>query len=131
MCQVRECIASGVYHSALEMICDEAGFLLDEKAWNAINSVPKTEQGYAKAEEMVHALGIKDLSAFQALLEMLLKPADEDSDIAKEKEGDISKMSQTDRLVHPNVVVEHLKTVVETEITPQASATSANKSRRK
>ena len=60
-----------MYHDAISLICDEAGFLLDEKAMGLIDSVPQNEQGYVKAEEVVQALGVKDASAFEALIDAI------------------------------------------------------------
>ena len=54
-------------HAALSLICDEAGFLLDEKANDLIESVPVSEQGYVRAEEVVRALGVRDASALKHL----------------------------------------------------------------
>ena len=72
------------------MICDEAGFLLDDKALKVIESVPVNEQGYVKAEEVVQALGIRDASAFEALIEA----------IVMDEEGEVTVPVQTDGISH-------------------------------
>lgn len=93
MPQVRQLIDSGSYHSILELLCDEAGFLLDEKALRVINSVPVNEQGYVKAEEVVQALGVRDLSAFEALVDAMMTNKDSEnvSDTSMDSEkGSIS-----------------------------------------
>lgn len=82
-------IDSGSYHSILELLCDEAGFLLDEKAWKVINSVPVNEQGYVKAEEVVQALGVRDLSAFEALVDAMM--TDKDSENVSDTSVDSTK----------------------------------------
>lgn len=68
------------------MICDEAGFLLDEKAWKIIENVPVNEQGFAKAEEVIKALGVKDATAFEALVDAMV--ADNDSEAPVSDKGD-------------------------------------------
>ena len=45
--------------------------MLDEKVAELIESVPLSEQGYVTAEEVVRALGVRDASAFEALIEAI------------------------------------------------------------
>lgn len=124
--EVRQYIDSGAYHAALSLICDEAGFLLDEKALRVIDSVPHNEQGYVKAEEVVQALGVRDASAFETLIEAIV--ASDDASPGEEREGnkhgnEMASIGQSGNLVHPNEVVRRLKAFIESEILPQPSNT--------
>lgn len=56
-----------------------------------INSVPQNEQGYVKAEEVVQALGVRDASGFEALIEAIVVDEHEEADTVK---------VQTDSLSH-------------------------------
>eukprot|EP00210_Caulerpa_lentillifera_P000464 g447.t1 len=123
--EVRQVIDSGSYHSILELICDETGFLLDEKAWNVINSVPHNERGYVKAEEVVQALGVRDLSAFEALVDAMM--TDNKSEEISDSTGNGIKhldLQGGDDLVHPNEVLRRLKAFIEAEISPTVAMTS-------
>ena len=69
------------------MICDEAGFLLDEKALRVIESVPLNEQGYMRAEEVVQALGVRDASAFEALIEAIVMDDEGETEMPPPADG--------------------------------------------
>ena len=77
-----------MHHAALSLICDEAGFLLDEKANDLIESVPVSEQGYVRAEEVVRALGVRDASAFEALVEAITSDDGEGNKKGSDSDGE-------------------------------------------
>lgn len=87
---------------ALDLLCDEAGFLVDGKARALVDKLPKSEQGSVQVKAILGALGIDDGPSFDALLAAL-----SDSPAA-------ALPGQPPALVDPIQAVARLKTFLET-----------------
>ncbi|KXZ47783.1 hypothetical protein GPECTOR_33g665 [Gonium pectorale] len=104
---------------ALGLLCDEAGFLIDVKARNMIERLPKDEQGLVKAEAILRALGISDGASFDGLMDALSA----DSNVEMRAKGMVAPAAgriaeeKSERgpgvLVHPDDAVRRLKAFVE------------------
>lgn len=102
------------YFGALQLLCDEAGFLLDSKAHKMLSSLPKHEeeglthsdQGLIQAGSVVKALGVTDGASFEALMAALT---------VAEPEGMGSQTMGELTLIHPADAVTRLREFVESE----------------
>jgi len=56
---------------ALQLLCDEAGFLVEAKAAVLVSKLPADEAGRVKAASIVRALGVTDGAGFDALMDAL------------------------------------------------------------
>ena len=59
------------YTGALNLLVDEAGFLVEAKVRNMLERLPKDEAGKVAAESIVRSLGIADGTGFEALVSAL------------------------------------------------------------
>ena len=104
------------YFGALQLLCDEAGFLVDSKAHKMLASLPKhQDEQLIQAESVVKALGVTDGASFEALMSALS---------VDEPEGLGSQSMSDPRLIHPADAVTRLREFVEAENGGAAAATS-------
>lgn len=104
------------YFGALQLLCDEAGFLVDSKAHKMLASLPKhQDEQLIQAESVVKALGVTDGASFEALMSALS---------VDEPEGLGSQSMSDPRLIHPADAVTRLRDFVEAENGGAAAATS-------
>ena len=104
------------YFGALQLLCDEAGFLVDSKAHKMLTSLPKhQDEQLIHAESVVKALGVTDGASFEALMSALS---------VDEPEGLGSQTVSDPRLIHPADAVTRLREFVEAENGGAAAATS-------
>mmetsp|Transcript_7426 Transcript_7426/g.8564 ORF Transcript_7426/g.8564 Transcript_7426/m.8564 type:complete len:657 (+) Transcript_7426:326-2296(+) len=101
--QVQEKIQDPRFKGMLEMLCDEAGFLVDMKVQKLVDSVPKEEGNQLRVDSILKALGVSDGATFDSLAQALAK----DGSIPTEMVG----MA----LVVPSDAVARLKAFVEQE----------------
>ena len=102
------------YFGALQLLCDEAGFLVDSKAHKMLSSLPKhgeeglthSDQGLIQAGSVIKALGVTDGASFEALMAALT---------VAEPEGMESQTMGELTLIHPADAVTHLREFVESE----------------
>lgn len=108
------------YYGALSLLVDEGGFLIDLKARNMIERLPKEEQGLVRAEAIVRALGVTDTASFDALMDAL--SADSVIELRAKGLSASVKMPEEGKekasvLVHPDEAIRRLKAFVELENT--------------
>lgn len=103
------------YFGALQLLCDEAGFLVESKAHKMLSSLPKhggpqgvtpQDQGLIQAASVVKALGVTDGASFEALMAALT---------VADSEGVGSQSLGEPRLIHPADAVTRLREFVEAE----------------
>ena len=102
------------YFGALQLLCDEAGFLVDSKAHKMLSSLPRhgeeglthSDQGLIQAESVIKALGVTDGASFEALMAALTVA--EPEGMGSQTIGDLT-------LIHPADAVTHLREFVESE----------------
>ncbi len=95
------------YFGALQLLCDEAGFLVDSKAHKMLASLPKhQDEGLIHAEAVVKALGVTDGASFDALMAAL--SVSEPESLGSQNMGDPT-------LIHPADAVSRLREFVEAE----------------
>ncbi len=95
------------YFGALQLLCDEAGFLVDSKAHKMLASLPKhQDEQLIHAESVVKALGVTDGASFDALMAALS---------VGEPEGTGSQSIGDPTLIHPADAVSRLRDFVEAE----------------
>ena len=102
------------YFGALQLLCDEAGFLVDSKAHKMLSGLPKhgeeglthSDQGLIQAGSVIRALGVTDGASFEALMAALT---------VAEAEGSQSMGGGELTLVHPADAVTRLREFVESE----------------
>ncbi|KAA6420207.1 MAG: coiled-coil domain-containing protein [Trebouxia sp. A1-2] len=95
------------YFGALQLLCDEAGFLVDSKAHKMLASLPKhQDEQLVHAESVVKALGVTDGASFDALMAALS---------VGEPEGTGSQSMGDPTLIHPADAVNRLRDFVEAE----------------
>lgn len=60
------------YTGALQLLCDQAGFLVDSKLHKMLIELPQHEEaGMVRTENIVKALGVTDGASFEALMAAL------------------------------------------------------------
>ena len=95
------------YFGALQLLCDEAGFLVDSKAHKMLASLPKhQDEQLIHAESVVKALGVTDGASFDALMAALS---------VGEPEGAGSQSMGDPTLIHPADAISRLRDFVEAE----------------
>lgn len=102
------------YFGALQLLCDEAGFLVDSKAHKMLSGLPRhgdeglaaSDQGLIQAGSVVKALGVSDGASFEALMAALT---------VAEPEGIGSQSMGELMLIHPADAVTRLREFVESE----------------
>lgn len=95
------------YFGALQLLCDEAGFLVDSKAHKMLASLPKhQDEQLIHAESVVKALGVTDGASFDALMAALS---------VGEPDGAGSQSMGDPTLIHPADAVSRLRDFVEAE----------------
>ena len=102
------------YFGALQLLCNEAGFLVDSKAHKMLSSLPKhgeegpthSDQGLIQAGSVIKALGVTDGASFEALMAALT---------VAEPEGMGSQTMAELTLIHPADAVTRLREFVESE----------------
>lgn len=102
--QVAEKVADPRFKALLDMLCDEAGFLVDIKVQKALESCSKEEGNMLKVESILKALCVGDGPTFDSLAQILAA----DSTVPAAADARLV-------LVHPNDVVVRLKAFVEQE----------------
>ena len=102
------------YFGALQLLCDEAGFLVDSKAHKMLSSLPRhqeegqphPDQGLIQAGSIIKALGVTDGASFEALMAALT---------VAEPEGLGSQSMGEPTFIHPADAVSRLREFVEAE----------------
>jgi len=94
------------FWGALELLADEAGFLVDGKARAVIDRLPKSDKGAVQVAAILEALGVVDGPSFDALMGAL-----SDGGGAAGGGSDAASASTT---VDPNEAVSRLKAFMET-----------------
>ena len=102
------------YFGALQLLCNEAGFLVDSKAHKMLSGLPRhgeeglvsSDQGLIQAGSAVKALGVSDGASFEALMAALT---------VAEPEGMGSQSMGEMMLIHPADAVTRLREFVESE----------------
>ena len=99
------------FYGALNMLCEEAGFLVEPLAHQVVAALPAEEGGgLVQAEAIVRALGVSDDTTFDALMAAL-----------STDDGASGQRAGLPVLVHPSDAVRQLKAFVEAEgIAPMA-----------
>ncbi len=104
------------YFGALQLLCDEAGFLVDSKAHKMLASLPKhQDEQLIHAESVVKALGVTDGASFDALMAALS---------VGEPDGAGSQSMGDPTLIHPADAVSRLREFVEAENGGAAAAST-------
>lgn len=102
------------YTGALQLLCDQAGFLVDSKLHKMLVELPShDESGMVRSDSIVKALGVTDGSSFEALMAAL--------SVGK-SEGLGSQNVDDPTLVHPADAVTRLRQFVEAENSGAAAA---------
>lgn len=97
--QLKERMEDPRNNAMLDLLCDEAGFLVDGKAKSMLAKLPKNEQGVVLVEHILEELGATDGPAFDALSAALTDGQAADS--------------ATPALVDPTVAVKRLRTFLD------------------
>eukprot|EP01135_Chromosphaera_perkinsii_P003238 Nk52_evm13s239 gene=Nk52_evmTU13s239 len=102
---------------ALELLCEEAGFLVEEKLTRLLAPLSKDEQSLMKLDSIFKALGIENDDDIHYLVGFFVRELDEEGDIAL-KDGETQAESIKPHpdhrdLIHPNFVVKAIRSFVE------------------
>lgn len=127
--ELQERLRDPRYYGALSLLVDEAGFLIDTKAHNMMERLPKDEAGLVAADSIVRALGVTDGSGFDALMGAL--SADSTIEMRAKGMGGAARLAAEEGrgaggdaasggahgpvLVHPDEAVRRLRAFVEVE----------------
>lgn len=99
----------------MDMITNEAGFLLEPAVRNRIDTLPADDQGNVRFDSVLEVLGISDCAGLQALVEAL----DPSSDVELRAKGmgttEKTPARTTPVFVSPDDVVRRLRAFVEAE----------------
>ncbi|XP_065819921.1 dynein regulatory complex protein 1 isoform X1 [Labrus bergylta] len=118
----------------MELLCDEAGFLLEDKLLNLLDPLEKEKQTVVKLGSLLSALGIK-VEEVHRLAHFLLKykpqQAEQTEDVCKESHESISKDEEmgtscrrhvTSELIDPNHVLPALKSFLAQHVRSRVQA---------
>mmetsp|Transcript_35004 Transcript_35004/g.99216 ORF Transcript_35004/g.99216 Transcript_35004/m.99216 type:complete len:688 (-) Transcript_35004:130-2193(-) len=131
------------YFGALQLLVDEAGFLVDVKANKMLDALPKDELGRVRVDSILRALGVTDGASFDALMDALSatsKTYSKSKGVEGQKLGDddplgSSKATAAEALddapllvaVHPDEAVKRLKLFIEHETPNHGGGKGAQK----
>ncbi|XP_071403466.1 dynein regulatory complex protein 1-like [Centroberyx affinis] len=95
----------------LQLLCDEAGFLIESKLLKLLSPLEEDEQSLMKLDSIFSALGIESEDDVYKLADFILKYTHQQREQAeKAEEGETSTAaSLTSDLIHPNDVLAALK----------------------
>lgn len=120
------------FKPALDMITDEAGFLLEPAVRKHLETVPADDQGKVRIDSLLEVLGVSDCAGLHALVEAL----DPSSDVELRAKGmgtsEKPSARSTPVFVSPDDVVRRLRAFIEAENAsmqggaPKANAQGAN-----
>lgn len=115
------------FKPAMDMITDEAGFLLEQAVRKHIETLPADDQGNVRFDSLLEVLGVADCAGLQALMEAL----DPSSDVELRAKGMGTSEKPPARsiplFVSPDDVVRRLRAFVEAEnASIQGGAPKAN-----
>ena len=130
------------YFGALQLLVDEAGFLVDVKATKMLDALPKDELGRVKVDSILRALGVTDGASFDALMDALSatsKTYSKSKGVEGQKLGDDDPLGGTaiaaealddaplHVAVHPDEAVKRLKLFIEHETPNHGGGKGAQK----
>mmetsp|Transcript_25965 Transcript_25965/g.49353 ORF Transcript_25965/g.49353 Transcript_25965/m.49353 type:complete len:664 (-) Transcript_25965:177-2168(-) len=101
--QLQERLEDPRFQKLQELLCDEAGFLVDNKVQRLLSTVPKEQGEMMKVHNIMKVLGVVDGQTFDSLVSAI------------SSDGAVAADAVKVALVHPNDVVVRLKAFVEQE----------------
>ena len=120
--------SSSTVKKVLELLCQEAGFLLDEKLIRLVAPLAKEEQVMMKLDSMFKSLGIHTEEDIQHLVGFFVREQEKVEEGEEEREGESQTLKVTDdeavkrgetharsgtALIHPNEIPSALRRFVE------------------
>ncbi|XP_062406695.1 dynein regulatory complex protein 1 [Sardina pilchardus] len=99
----------------LELLCDEAGFLIENKLLKLLSPLEKTEQSLMKLDSIFSAMGIDNEEDIYQLAEFFVKFKQQQQQQQEEEEAGASGVSgpgdsvEGEDLIHPNDILMALK----------------------
>lgn len=91
----------------LELLCNEAGFLVEERLQKLLSPLHKDEQSLMKLDSILKALGVESVEDIESLTSYFVrKPKSDEEGVGPAADGSAA-------LIHPNEVVKAIRRFVE------------------